>query len=62
LVYDIIEYYMAIPEKKDDECCQVKVDLCGEAKRIVKLKQDELKAAKMPYGKEFAIVKLILGK
>lgn len=53
---------MAIPEKNDDECCQVKVDLCGEAKLRVKEKQQELKAAKLPYGKKYAIIKLILGK
>ena len=53
---------MAIPEKPETECSQVKIDLCGDAKRIVKAKQDELKSLKMPYGKEFAIIKLILGK
>lgn len=53
---------MAIPEKNDDECCKVNVDLCGEAKKIVKAKQQELKMAKLPYGKSFAIVKIILGK
>ena len=53
---------MAIPEKNENECCQVIVDLCGEAKKIVKEKQKELKEAKLPYGKSFAIVKLILGK
>lgn len=53
---------MAIPEKGDDECAQVKVTLCGESKKIVKAKQRELKEAKLPYGKEYAIIKLILGK
>lgn len=53
---------MAIPEKADNECSQVKVTLCGETKLIVRAKQKELKAAKLPYGKEYAIIKLILGK
>jgi hypothetical protein len=53
---------MAIPENPEGECSQVKVDLCGEAKRLVMAKQQELKLAKMPYGKQYAIIKLILGK
>lgn len=53
---------MTIPRKRDDECSQVKVDLCGEVKRKVLDKQEELKAAGLPYSKEQAIKKLILGK
>lgn len=53
---------MAIPEKTEGECCKVTVNLCGEAKKIVKAKQKELKESKLPYAKSLVIVKLILGK
>jgi hypothetical protein len=53
---------MAIPKKKDNECSQVKVTLCGEIKRKVLEKQEELKNAGLHYSKELAIKKLILGK
>ena len=54
---------MAITPKEDDECGSVMVDLCGEVKKKVLAKQDQLK--KKGYakpGKEIAIKKLILGK
>lgn len=51
---------MPIPQKKDNESVQVKINLCGEAKKIVKAKQKELKEAGLPYGKNIVIIQLIL--
>lgn len=54
---------MAIPEKSINECSTVLVEICGEAKRLVVEKRNELKEKGYPKpGKAQAIIKLILGK
>lgn len=63
VLYDIIYYDMAIPEKSINECSTVLVEICGEAKRLVVEKRNELKEKGYPKpGKAQAIIKLILGK